>query len=122
MDNHTFHREFVAHVETLETYSGVGVVSVVPTFLTARIKELAADGLIANPANPTDAKCALAVSSVWDEFLAALMLSEQIASILVLSGLISRISMGTVKIVTPRPLTTAFLFLITGNPSKSCRR
>ena len=74
VDNHNFHREFVAHVETLETYGGVGVVGVVPTFLTARIKELATNGLIANPANPTDAKRALAVSSVWDEFLAALML------------------------------------------------
>ena len=36
VDNHTFHREFVAHVETLETYSGVGVVGVVPTFLTEK--------------------------------------------------------------------------------------
>ena len=43
VDNHTFHREFVAHVETLETYGGVGVVGVVPMFLTERIKELAAD-------------------------------------------------------------------------------
>ena len=64
VDNHTFHREFVAHVETLETYGGVGVVGVVPTFLTKRIKELAADGLIADPANPTDIARALAVSSV----------------------------------------------------------
>jgi hypothetical protein len=75
VDNHTFHREFVAHIETLETYGGVGVVGVFPLFLTAQIEELAADGLIANPANPTDAEHALAVSSVWDEFLAALMLS-----------------------------------------------
>jgi hypothetical protein len=75
VDNHTFHREFVAHVETLETYGGVGVVGVVPTFLTERIKELAADGLIADPANPTDTERALAVSSVREEFLAALMLS-----------------------------------------------
>ena len=64
VDNHTFHREFVAHVETLETYGGIGVVGVVPTFLTERIKELAADGLIADPANPTDIERALAVSSV----------------------------------------------------------
>ena len=75
VDNHTFHRELVAHVKTLETYGGVGVVGVVPTFLIAKIKELAADGLTANPANPTDAKRALAVSSVRDKFLAALMLS-----------------------------------------------
>ncbi len=75
MNNRTFHREFVAHVKTLETYGGVGVVGVVPTFLTAKIKELAADGLIINPANPTDIERALAVSSVRDEFPAALMLS-----------------------------------------------
>ena len=64
VDNHTFHKEFVAHVETLETYGGVGVVGVVPTFLTEKIKELAADGLIADPANPTDIERALTVSSV----------------------------------------------------------
>ena len=52
MDNHTFHREFAAHVEILETYGGVGVVGVVPTFLTEKIKQLAADGLIADPDNP----------------------------------------------------------------------
>ncbi len=75
VDNHIFHREFVAHVETLETYGGVGVVGVVPSFLTAKIKELAADGLIANPANPTDVECALAMSYVRDELLTALMLS-----------------------------------------------
>jgi hypothetical protein len=75
VDNHTFHRELGAHVETLETYGGVGVVGVVPTFLNAKIKELVANGLIANPANPTDAERALAMSSVQDEFLAALMLS-----------------------------------------------
>jgi hypothetical protein len=61
VDNHTFHREFVAHVKTLETYDGIGVVGFVPTFLTAKIKELTADGLIANPANPTDVEPALAV-------------------------------------------------------------
>ena len=31
---------------------GVGVVGVVPTFLTEKIKQLAADGLIADPDNP----------------------------------------------------------------------
>jgi len=75
VDNHTFHGEFVAHVETLETYGGVGVVGVVPTFLTEKIKQLAADGLIADPDNPTDSERALAVSSFRDGFLAALMLS-----------------------------------------------
>ncbi len=46
-----------------------------PIFLTMKIKKLAADSLIANPANPLDVERALAMSSVRDEFLAALMLS-----------------------------------------------
>ena len=75
VDNHTYHREFIAHVETLETYGGIGVVRVVPTFLTARIKELADSGVIVDATKPTDIERALRVSSVRDEFLAALMLN-----------------------------------------------
>ena len=65
----------MAHVETLETYGGIGVVGVVPTFLTTKIKNLADAGNIADASNPTVVEQALAVSSVRDEFLAALMLS-----------------------------------------------
>ena len=76
VDNHTYHQEFMAHVETLETYGGIGVVGVVPTFFTTKIKDLADAGDIADASNPTDAEQALAVSSVRGEFLAALMLSS----------------------------------------------
>ena len=47
----------------------------VPTFLTARIKELADSGVIVDATKPTDIERALRVSSVRDEFLAALMLN-----------------------------------------------
>jgi hypothetical protein len=75
VDNHTYHRKFLAHVDTLKTYGGMGVVGVVPTFLSAKIKELAIAGKIINAAHPTDQERALTVSAVRDEYLAALMLS-----------------------------------------------
>jgi hypothetical protein len=75
IDNHTYHREFLTHVETLKTYGGIGVVGVVPTFLSAKIKELVDSGAIANAMNPTDAERAIAIAAVRDEYLAVLMLS-----------------------------------------------
>ncbi len=75
VNNHTYHWEFLAHVKTLETYGGIGVVGVVPTFLSAKIKELADSGAIANAMNPTDAERAIAIAAVRDKYLAALMLS-----------------------------------------------
>jgi hypothetical protein len=38
IDNHTYHREFLAFVETIETYGGVGAVGVIPTFLETRLR------------------------------------------------------------------------------------
>jgi hypothetical protein len=73
VNNHTYHQEFLAHVETLEMYGGLGVVSVVPTFMAAKIKEMAAANLIADATCPTDAKRMLALNAVRDEYLAALM-------------------------------------------------
>ncbi len=75
LDNHTYHCEFLVHVETTETYGGVSAVAVVPTFLANNIKELANSGTILNAKNPADAICALAVSAMREEYLAALMLS-----------------------------------------------
>jgi hypothetical protein len=75
VDNHTYHQEFLAHVETLKTYVGLGVVSVVPTFMAAKIKEMSAANSIANATCPTDAERALALNAVHDEYLAVLMLS-----------------------------------------------
>ncbi len=76
VDNHTYHWEFLAHVETLKTYGGPGVVGVVPTFMAAKIKEMAAANLIADATCPTDAERALALNAICDEYLAALMLSS----------------------------------------------
>ncbi len=53
----------------------MGVVGVVPTFLSAKIKELANAGQIINTVCPTDQEHALAVLAIQDEYLAALMLS-----------------------------------------------
>ncbi len=75
VDNHTYHWEFLAHVETLETYGGLGVVGVVSTFMAAKIKEMVAANLIADATCPTDAEHALALNAVRDEYLAALMLN-----------------------------------------------
>jgi hypothetical protein len=67
IDNHTYHREFLAHVKTIETYGGIGAVRVVPTFLATKIKELADVGTINDADNPTDAKRAIAVTAVCEE-------------------------------------------------------
>ena len=40
-DNHKYYQEFCAHVETLETYGGIGAVGVTPTLLAAKLKDLA---------------------------------------------------------------------------------
>ncbi len=33
VDNHMYHHEFMAHVETIKTYGGMGAIGVIPTFL-----------------------------------------------------------------------------------------
>jgi hypothetical protein len=43
MDNHSYHRDFLAHVETIETYGGDGSVGVTPNFVAAKIREMAAE-------------------------------------------------------------------------------
>lgn len=35
IDNQTYHHEFIAHIETLESYGGYGTIGVVPTMLEA---------------------------------------------------------------------------------------
>ena len=75
IDNHTYHREFLSFVETIETYGGLGAVGVIPVFLNEKIIELYKQGLIANASAPTDEERALAVGAVREEYLAALMIS-----------------------------------------------
>jgi hypothetical protein len=75
-NNHTYHREFLAHTKTIETYVSIRVVGVVPTFLATKIKELADARTITDADNLTDAERAIALAAVHEENLAALMLSS----------------------------------------------
>ncbi len=75
VDNHTYHREFFAHVKTIETYGGLGAVGVVPTFLDAMLKDTEKAGIIKDATNPSDLERAQAIKAICDEYLAALMLS-----------------------------------------------
>ena len=74
-DNHKYFQEFSAHVETLETYGGIGAIGITPTFLTAKLKELEAAGEISSATAPSDAERMATIKLVRDEFLGCLMLS-----------------------------------------------
>ena len=75
VDNNTYYKEFIAHVETIETYGGMGSIGVISTFVASRIKLLAAEGKINDATNPTAAERDLVIRQVRDEYLGALMLS-----------------------------------------------
>jgi hypothetical protein len=75
VDNNTYYKEFIAHVETIETYGGMGLIGIIPTFVAARIKLLAAEGKIKDAAKPTPAERDMAIRQIHDEYLGALMLS-----------------------------------------------
>ncbi len=74
-NNHRYFQEFSAHVKTLETYGGIGAIGITPTFLTAKLKELAAVGKVSSATTPTNAKRMAAIKMVRDKFLGCLMLS-----------------------------------------------
>jgi hypothetical protein len=41
VDNTTYHQEFImAHVETIETYGGIGAIGMLPTFVTQELKNM----------------------------------------------------------------------------------
>jgi hypothetical protein len=75
VDNTTYHRKFMAHVETIETYGGVGAVGIVPAFITQMLKTMHTEGLCSDPDNPTEVELAAARATVCEEFLVGLMLS-----------------------------------------------
>ena len=75
-DNHKYYQEFCAHVKTLETYGGIGAVGVTPTFLAAKLKDLAVEKVIQDADNPTVAERLIAIKQCRDEFLGCLMLSS----------------------------------------------
>ncbi len=75
-EDQKYFQEFSAHVETLKTYGGIGAIGITPTFLTAKLKELAAAREISRSATaPSDAERMAAIKLVHDEFLGCLMLS-----------------------------------------------
>ena len=75
VDNSSYHREFIALVETIETYEGHGAIGITPTFVAQKLQEMHAAGTCANVASPTKNELAAAHLSVREEFLAALLLS-----------------------------------------------
>ncbi len=75
VNNHTYQCKFLTHVETIETYGGLGAVGVVPNFLDAMLKDMERNGVISNAKNPSDTKGAHAIKAVRDEYFGALMLS-----------------------------------------------
>ncbi len=75
VSNTDYHREFMAHVETIETYGGVGAIRIVPAFVTQELIKMKTEGSCLDPKVPTDDKLATAKATVRDKFLAGLMLS-----------------------------------------------
>ena len=67
-DNHKFHQEFCAHVETLKTYGGIGAVGVTPTFLAAKLKDIAIKKVLQDANNPTDAERLIAIKQCLMNF------------------------------------------------------
>ena len=75
MDNSTYHREFIALIDTIETYGGTGAIGVTPTFVAQTLNQMQLAGTCANATSPTKEELSAAHKTVRDEFLAALMLS-----------------------------------------------
>ena len=75
VSNTDYHREFMARVETIETYGGLGAIGIVPTFVTQALIKMETDGLCLDSKSPSDTELATAKAIVRDEFLAGLMLS-----------------------------------------------
>ena len=70
-----YHREFLAHVETINVYGGKGTLGVIPLFVGAKLASLAAMGIITNVLTPTPEELSTAQELVLEEYLVALMLS-----------------------------------------------
>jgi hypothetical protein len=60
MDNSSYHREFVAHVETIETYGGTGAIKITPTFVAQELHEMHTAGDCHDVARPTPNELAIA--------------------------------------------------------------
>ncbi len=74
-DNSTYHQEFMAHINTIETYGGLGAVGIIPTFLAQKMKDMQ-EGTLADPDAPADDERVEAMKAVHEEFLGVLMLND----------------------------------------------
>ncbi len=75
MDNSTYHREFIALIDTIETYGGTSAIGITPTFVAQTLHHMQSAGTCANASSPTKEELVTAHKTIRDEFLAALMLS-----------------------------------------------
>ena len=60
MDNGTYHREFIALVDTIETYGGSGAIGITPTFVAQTLQDMYTAGTCANATSPSKSELALA--------------------------------------------------------------
>ena len=74
MNNASYHKEFMALVDTIETYGGTGAIAITPTLVKHKLTEMQTNSKCTDPDNPTSAELATAHKLVRDKFLAALML------------------------------------------------
>jgi len=107
INNHKYYQEFCAHVETLETYGGIGAIGITPLFLANKLSELAKAGTISSATSPTDDERMQAILLVRDEFLGCLMLSGANRDRTPPSRRISTINMVLARIYTQNHRTNA---------------
>ena len=51
MDNSTYHRKFMAHVDTIKTYGGMGAIGITPTFVAQKLSEMFTAGTCTDSAD-----------------------------------------------------------------------
>ncbi len=76
VNNSTYHQEFMAHIETIETYGGLGAVGIIPIFLAQKYKDMHTAGTIQDPDAPSNDERVKAIKAVREEFLGGLMISS----------------------------------------------
>jgi hypothetical protein len=59
IDNSTYHREFMAHVDTIKTYGGMGAIGITPTFVAQNLSKMFTAGTCTHPLIPPRTSWAL---------------------------------------------------------------
>ena len=75
IDNQMYHWEFMAHVETIETYGGANTLGFVPSLVHADLKRMETMGTIVSAKSATNAEKSVARATIQDEYLMAMLLS-----------------------------------------------